>query len=203
MKIKKIICLIGLLLSAKCTTGQELSFTDTIKDYNFHRIFINATGKEVVGLWGIANIVAGGIGSFSAKQDEWKFFHEMNAGFGIVNTGMALKGIFNLRKQTVEKLNTNKAYQDYLHDKRKLIINISFDLVCASTGALLAQYGNTASHNQDMYKGFGRSMVIQGIFLAAMDNFLYAAHNKYNTRWLRIMDEIKFTGNGISIDHKF
>ena len=144
--------------------AQELNFRDTVKAYNKHRILTNASGALVLGGWGIANVAAGSAGYFAAKQDQWKYFHEMNAAWGLVNTGFAAYG---------------------------------------SIGAGLTSYAQNNSAHAAMYKGFGRSIVVQGVALLAYDNFMFAAHQKYNHRWLQIIDEVRYTGYGFTFNHRF
>ncbi len=80
---------------------------------------------------------------------------------------------------------------------------MGLDVVYVGVGAVLSHYGQTTSTNPAIYKGFGRSIVVQGVFLLAFDNIMYAAHQKYNSRWATIIAEISYTGYGLNYTHTF
>jgi len=196
-----VVVFLSVWLSQKCG-AQELHFRDTVKAYNKRRILTNASGALVLGGWGIANMATGGVGYFTAKQDEWKYFHEMNAAWGLVNTGFAAYGILRARKQA-EEPSIKDAYAHYRHDRRAYLISLGLDVVYVGVGAGLTSYAQNNSGNAAMYKGFGRSIVLQGVALLAYDNFMFAAHQKYNHKWLEIIDEVRFTGYSFTFNHRF
>ena len=162
---------------------------------------INYTGMRVLGAWGVANIAAGGAGYFIAKNDEWKYFHAMNASWGVVNTVLSLSGLHGCRKQAAQKTDAKKAFAAYKHDKKIYLINLGFDAAYTIGGVLLVEHGNNTTDNPELYKGFGKSIAIQGVFLMVFDDLMFAAHQKYNSRWAVILDEMRFTGMGFSYAH--
>lgn len=194
------------LLSASFTHAQTVlvSPKDSIRILNDKRIKINTTGMEVLGAWGIANIAEGGIGYFSAKQDTWKAFHEMNAIWGVINTGIAVAGFSGARRELEKKYNTNQSYDRYKATKKLFLINAGLDVVYIGIGAGLYEYSQSKSNkNPTVYDGFGKSFVLQGVFLLLFDNTMFALHNRSNSRWLQAMQEIQFTGKGIGFVHTF
>ena len=199
----KYLYFISLFLVSSCSYGQEISFGDTITAYNNKRMHVNKTGMEVLGSWGIANIVDGGIGYFTAKQDEWKYFHEMNALWGIVNTGIATLSLVNGRKEREENLNARQAYDVYKKSKKIYLVNGGLDLVYMAAGVVLTKYGQNTKTNSALFTGFGRSVVMQGAFLFIFDSFMYTTHGRYDGKWRRIIDEINVSTNGVGIRHTF
>lgn len=187
---------------APCCNGQ-INFSDTIREYNKQRIVTNVKGMNVLGAWGIANMAVGGIGYFTANDGEWKYFHGMNAAWGLVNTGIATYGLQRARKQAQQKVDMRKAYYDYRHDKNVILVNMGLDVVYIGAGAYLAQYATTDHNNPQLYRGFGRSLLLQGAFLLAFDNVLLLSHHKNSGHWATILDEMRFTGNGFSYVHTF
>ena len=158
---------------------------------------------EVLCTWGVANIADGGIGYFTAKQNEWKYFHEMNALWGVVNTSIAAISLNNGRKEMIERLNAQQSYDQYKASKKIYLINSGLDLLYMVTGLGLTKYGETTKNNPAIFSGFGKSIVMQGAFLFIFDNFMYTSHARYNNRWIRLMDEISVSNNGVSIRHTF
>lgn len=181
----------------------QMSFRDTIDTYNKQRIVTNIRGLNVLAGWGGANAVVGGIGSFTAKSEEWKAFHQVNAAYGIVNFGLAEYGLWRCIKQSREPLDIRKAWHAYKRDKRTIIVGLGVDVASMATGALLLEQAKKNPANAAALRGYGRAFLLQGAFLVAFDNILLAAHNKNSGPWATILEEMRFTGNGISYVHTF
>ncbi len=199
MNLKRTAFFLLLSIFALSTYGPEISFKDTVRNYDRARILINARGALVRGGWGIANIATGGVGYFAAKDDQWKYFHEMNAASGIVNAGIASLGYLRAMHQARQKFVMQDAYSNYRKDKRTQIVYVGADVVVMGAGAALVNYSKTDKTNPALTKGFGNSLLLQGIVLLAYDNLMLAIHQRYNGRWVRIMDEMRVTGTGVSI----
>ncbi|WP_133162522.1 DUF6992 family protein [Flavipsychrobacter stenotrophus] len=181
----------------------QMNLRDTVKEYNKQRLIINLKGMQVLTGWGIANTAVGAAGYFAAKDDQWKYFHGMNAAWGIVNTGIAAYGFSRIKNQARERVDFNKAYNHYKQDKKVLLVNMGLDVAYIAGGYYLMNLGTTDHNNPQLYLGFGRSIMIQGAFLLAFDNILLLSHNKYSGHWATILDEMRFTGNGFSYVHTF
>jgi len=181
--------------------AQEISFRDTVAAYNASRLKINKTGMDVLGAWGLANVAAGGVGYFTAKQDEWKYFHAMNALWGLTNTGIAALGLAGARKEMDAKLNANQSYDRYRANKRLYLVNAALDVVYIATGVGLAAYSTTAKNNVALFRGFGKSIALQGVFLLIFDNCMFAAHQRYNSKWFRLMNEIRVSNTSVAFNY--
>jgi hypothetical protein len=184
-----------------CTA--QMNLRDTVKEYNKQRLLINLKGMQALAGWGIANAALGTAGYYAAKDDQWKYFHGMNAAWGIVNTGIAAYGFTRISKQAREKVDLNKAYRHYRQDKNVLLVNMGLDAVYIASGYYLMELSNTDHNNPQQLRGFGRSLMIQGVFLLAFDNIMLLSHNKYSGHWATILDEVRFTGSGFSYVHTF
>jgi hypothetical protein len=200
---KIVLLLIALSIAFQPVKGQPLSFKDTVAAYSAHRIHTNKKGMIVLGSWGIANIAGSGYGYFSATKNEWKYFHEMNVLWGVVNAGIAGFGLSGVRKDMNTKHNYEQSYDRFQANKKTYLINAGLDVLYIGAGIGMYEYGASATTNGDMFKGFGRSFIIQGVFLLLFDDVMYASHMRYDTRWFRIMSEIRVTNNGIGFSHTF
>lgn len=183
--------------------GQELSFSDSVKKYNDQRIAINKTGLEVQGAWGIANIAAGSIGYFGAKDGEGKYFSEMNGIFGLLNTGLSVAGLNMVKKQLTQKITYGESYNRYCTDKKIYLIGAGIDVIFIGAGFGLSAYGSSAKSSADVYTGFGKSLALQGVFLLLFDNIMLLEHNRNTNKWYRIMDELHFTNNRVGFNYSF
>ena len=203
MQIKHLFFILCLFTMVSYSRGQELSFSDSIKKYNDQRIAINKTGLEVQGAWGLANIAAGSIGYFGAKEGEGKYFSEMNGIFGILNTGVSLTGLHMVKKQLAQKFTYAESYNWYCTDKKIYLIGAGIDIIYISAGFGLAAYGLSAKSSADVYTGFGKSLALQGVFLLLFDNIMLLEHGRNTNKWYRIMDELRFTHNGVGFNYSF
>ena len=192
-----------LLLLCLNTGAQEVSFKDSVTLYNRERIATNKRGMTVLAGMGLASMAAGGVGYFSAQQDEWKHFHEMNVLWGAVNTGIAVMGLRGVRKEISAGYNYKQAYDRYRSNKKLYLINAGLDVLYIAGGIALNEYGHSTTKDQAMYLGFGRSVAIQGIALLLFDNIMFASHHRKNSKWQILMYDIRFTGNGIGFVHNF
>jgi hypothetical protein len=198
-----LIVVVVLVAFPRSLRAQELSFKDTIAAYNSQRIHTNKKGMLVLGSWGIANVAAGGLGYFTAKTGEWRYFHEMNALWGVVNAGIAGVGFAGARKELSAHLNYRQSYDRYLSNKKLYLVNACLDVVYIGTGVGLASYGSSAKSNAEICKGFGKSLVLQGVFLLLFDNVMFASHARNNARWFQIISEIRVSNAGVGVVHPF
>jgi hypothetical protein len=201
LKIKSLVVLLCIVFAR--AHAQEISFKDSVTAYNLHRIQTNKRGMKVLGAWGILNIAAGGAGYFAAKNEELKYFSEMNVLWGVVNTGIAVMGMAGVKKEMAAKLNYQQSYDRYRANKKLYLINAGLDVVYIGTGVALNEYGKTATNDKAIYQGFGKSITVQGVFLLLFDNVMFASHLRYNSKWYLLMNELRFTGNGVGFVHSF
>lgn len=202
MRFTHLLIILIIFFAAPACTAQ-MNVRDTVREYDKQRLLINLKGMKVLGGWGIGNMAIGGIGYFTAKNDEWKYFHGMNAAWGLINTGIAGYGMARVKMQAQEKLDLNKAYRNYRKDRRILLINMGLDVAYIAAGYYMMDLSSRDHNNPQQLRGFGRSVLIQGAFLLAFDNIMLLSHNKYSGPWATILDEMRFTGSGFSYVHTF
>jgi len=176
---------------------------DTIYKYHNARIATNIKAMNVLGSWGLANIAGGTTGYLLSPHQDTKYFHQMNVGWGLVNTGIAAYGLRKCKQEALARTGSDQAYQYYKNNKKTLLINIGLDAAYIGTGFYLLQKAQKPSDQQDAYRGYGTSIILQGTCLLVFDNFLLSAHLKNNNAWRTIMHEIHFTGAGFSYVHTF
>lgn len=201
MLLKKYWFTIACLCSCLATHAQEIIFKDTIAAYNLQRLRIDKRGEIVQCVWGVAGIATGIVGYNAAAQDEWKYFHASNVALGALNLGY---NGFRLI-QTTHALKTapdyREAYNNYVTAKRYYLYDAGFNLALITSGIIMYEYGTAGKTKHAGFTGVGRSFAIQGLFRLACDNILFAAHQRYNLKWINLLDEIRVTSGSIGIDH--
>ena len=170
--------------------------TDEMKSLNLQRINTNRAGMTVLTGWGAANTVAGIAGYLIADSKEWRAFHGMNAIWGITNAGIGLMGLAGVRKEMKMESNCSDMLQRYESTKRLFLINGGLDFFYIGTGVFLKEHAKTQT-NPTLWRGFGNSILIQGIFLLLFDGTMYAAHQGKNKKWYKALNGLCVSGKGI------
>lgn len=168
---------------------------------NTLRIKTNHTGMKILGAWGAANIVGGVTGALVATDKEWQSFHTMNALWGAVNLGIAGMGYLGARKEAKESMACGTMLNRYESGKRMFLLNAGLDVVYITSGAALVGYADDMN-NPAEWRGFGKSIMMQGVFLFIFDGTMFALHQHQNKNWYKLLDGICVTGNGVGLNIK-
>lgn len=169
-----------------------------MKSLNTTRITTNKTGMKVLTGWGAVNMVAGGIGYFTANTQEWKAFHGMNAIWGVTNAGIGLMGLRGTRKEMAMNMSCADMAGRYEGNKRLFLINGGLDFLYIGTAVFMKEHSKTRP-NPAVWRGFGNSILIQGAFLLAFDGTMFAVHQSQNKKWHQLMDRICVSGNTVGL----
>lgn len=191
-----------LILFSTLTFTAFAQSQNNLTDLNDQRIQTNKTGMTVLGGWAAANIVSGTAGYFIAQDEEWKAFHGMNAMWNVVNGVIAYSGYRGALKEQGKKLSGADAYSRYESNKRLFLLNAGLDIAYIGSGLLLNAYAGDFN-NPAEWRGFGKSVALQGVFLLLFDGTMYAVHQSRNKSWYKILSGVSFTGNGIGYNYRF
>ncbi|MEM8965126.1 MAG: hypothetical protein AAGE93_01830 [Bacteroidota bacterium] len=165
----------ALATSIQAQQNISLTFDQRLKQLK------TAQGK-ILALWAGINLMTGGILSFTAEH--WFFyFHAMNASWGLVNLGVAAfiyfhhNDIFNQPQTMLEQLSRQR------HAENMLFLNIGLDVAFVVSGIALYQRGlATGIAYPELWKGFGISVAMQGIYLLIQDLIFRFLHAKNRQR---------------------
>ena len=171
--------------------------TAIFSQLNVQRIHTDMTGMRVLGGWGLLHTVAGIAGTVAADQDDWKHFHQMNAAWGVVNLGIAGLGYLGARRELRKQYSPAQALHRYEATKRLYLLNAGLDGLYISTGVFLSEHAKHAGSNADLYRGFGKSLILQGAGLLVFDVTMFMAHHHKDKGWYRALQGLSVTGNGI------
>ena len=178
--------------------GGAISFRDTIAAYHQERILVNANGAILLGTGGLINTAAGTIGAIAATQPDTRYFYQTGIAFGLVQTAFSGYWLLQCRHQSKTHYGSTQAYNLYSGNKNHLLATMGISALTAGYGAYLTSKAKTAGDQQDLYRGAGTAMALQGVFMLLFSNITYAKHQKSDKKWQRIMSEMQFTGNGFS-----
>lgn len=192
----KRITIFFLLLLAACSAFSQNELTQ----FNNERVSITRKGMMVLGGWGAANTIAGAIGLATA-DGETKYFHQMNLIWGVANFAIAGAGYFGARKRNTN-LSVSQSVKQQSGIEKTFLINGGLDLVYITAGLYCLEKGNTAS-NRDRYKGYGKSLLLQGGGLLLFDAVMYFTHVTHGKALYKMLDKVQFSGNSAAILWRF
>ncbi|MBS1773647.1 MAG: hypothetical protein JST82_12375 [Bacteroidetes bacterium] len=197
--MKQLIVLICLVIVSQYASAQNNLSFDSL---NKTRVKTNKIGMLHLGGWGTINVIAGGIGYFTANDKEWKSFHGMNAIWGATNALIAFGGFSGAKKEAGQLLSCDKALARYESNKRLFLINAGLDVLYIGTGVTLNAYADNFN-DPAMWHGFGKSIALQGIALLIFDGTMYTLHSRHNKQWYKLLQGVCVTGNGVGLNYNF
>jgi hypothetical protein len=164
---------------------------NTFQDFNFVRIDYNQKGMLILGFWAISNIIWGGIGMTKA-QGQSKGFHEMNFYWNLVNLLIASIGYWQAQQEVLD-LNIWQTIENQQSITKILWLNFGLDLGYIACGFFLIERGLRKTKLRLV--GFGKSIVIQGLFLLIFDGILVGFHEVHGRALSDILPLISLISN--------
>lgn len=189
--MKQLFLLLCMLLHALISPAQENTF---LYQQNKERINSTKTAMLVLGGWGVANIATGLIGN-STAGGEAKYFHQMNAVWGVVNLGIATASYFGNRKLNPGKYNWQGSVQEQHKIEKIFLVNGALDLAYMAGGLYLREHGKRKLYGtgHDRGKGYGNSFILQGAFLLLFDGINFTLHHTHGKKLFQRFDELQLS----------
>ena len=189
--MKTAILLLVFLIVSQCLLSQENN-----KAFNEERINMTKNGMLVLGAWGTANLISGSIG-MARSSGETKYFHQMNLIWGAVNLSIALPSYLQIKKEA-SNLSIAETFKQQSHIEKLFLFNAGLDLVYISGGFYCLAKGENDSR-QNLYRGYGKSLLIQGGGLLLFDAVMYFSHNHHGKKLYSLLSKVQFNGNNVGL----
>lgn len=187
--MKPVIIFIAFVLLVATVYGQP-----QLQDFNQQRIKITKTGMVILGSWGAANMAVGAIGLATA-DGEAKYFHQMNLLWGAANFAIALPAYFGQRKAKKD-IPFAQSIKEQSKIEKTFLINGGLDLVYITAGVYCLEKAKNTS-NKDRYRGYGKSLFVQGGGLLLFDCIMYFTHLDHGKQLYNILNKLEFSGNSV------
>ena len=173
--MKKTLLFAGLLLS-QSIFGQVTHFQKEFNSINEHLML-------GLGSYALANFAISGVAYFTSEDESSKRFHEMNVMWNTVNMGLALPGYIKARRggQPMTRAEMLKAQKK---TESIFLINDVLDLGYIATGIWMREVAPNQLDQEDLFKGYGNSLILQGSFLLAFDAVAYYIHQNHGKKLL-------------------
>jgi len=167
-----------------------------LQQFNTERTDITRTSMLVLGSWGTANIIVGAIGQ-SSSNSETKYFHQMNLIWGTVNFAIAAPTYFSLNRKS-QNLSLAESVKQQSIIEKTFLFNAGLDLVYMTSGLYCLEKGNDDSKH-DLYKGYGKSLLVQGGGLLLFDIIMYLTNIHHGKKLYKILSSVQVSGNSIGL----
>jgi hypothetical protein len=176
--------------------AQEIS---GLYQFNQTRLDYNQTGMLILGSWAVGNMVWGGIGARQAVG-EVKAFHQMNLYWNTVNLAIAGFGYWQATKEVpgTEFWATLEAQHGI---EKVLLFNTALDLGYIGGGLYLKEGGLRTDNSRLV--GFGKSVMLQGVFLMAFDAVMVGFHQAHAGELPGLIQNLSFGPAGVSFRMTF
>ncbi|WP_020403391.1 DUF6992 family protein [Gracilimonas tropica] len=154
-------------------------------------------GMILLGSWATLNILSGSAGYFLSENDS-KYFHQMNAGWNLVNLGISGFALYSISQMDISTLSYSKSVTELKNLDKILLFNAGLDIGYMATGAWLWDRG--IRKDSQRLKGYGKSLILQGGFLFAFDLVLYLIHSPLTNNLIQLSDQFELTASGFRIN---
>ncbi len=185
---------------------QQLSAQTTLIDWNRSRLQRTERSMWVLGGWAAANLAVGAIGMSRAKG-EARAFHQMNLGWGAINLGLAASGLWTAMHSDPAALDGWAGYEALQSTQRIFLFNAGLDVGYIMAGCWMQERSKNATKHAERWRGFGRSIVLQGAFLFVFDLGAYFYHQPLAAQFRKMVPienvRIGMTTDGVGLRWKF
>lgn len=154
-------------------------------------------GMIFLGSWAGLNIISGSAGYFLSENDT-KYFHQMNAGWNLVNLGISGFALYSISQMDATSLSYAEGVTELQNLDKILLFNAGLDVGYMATGAWIWERG--LRKDSDRMVGYGKSLLVQGGFLLAFDLALYLLHSPITNDSINASDGFELTASGFRIN---
>ncbi|MFD2246430.1 DUF6992 family protein [Pontibacter ruber] len=161
--MRKYLCLLPLLLSGFAASAQG----NALLTFNLRQAETLRIGMLVLGLWAILNIVVGSFKLTKTSRSK-RFFHQMNIYWNIVNLCIAGASLYFLMSEDVTIRTLAESVRMHASYKKILYLAIGLDAAFIMLGSYLVERSRNSPKIEQL-QGWGRSIVMQGVFLLILD----------------------------------
>lgn len=194
----KNILFLSLFLSISTTIfSQNL----TLPNFNQERLDLNRKGMTVLGSWAGANLITNGILLSNASGSD-KAFYQMNIYWNVVNGALAGLGLLQKSKNQAN-MSAFQTLEEQSSTEKIFLLNTGLDVAYVVGGVYLLEKSKNSNSDQDMLKGYGQSVILQGGFLLLFDGIMYAVHRSHLKKGRVIFENLTFTGNSVGLNIRF
>jgi hypothetical protein len=156
-----------------------------------------------LGTWAVGNIALGSVLAARSKNAENKAFHQMNAGWNLVNLAIAGFGYYSSQQSVPTDLTAWVLLEKNYGLQKTFLFNAGLDIGYMAGGALLMERSKNTIKNPERLRGFGKSVILQGGFLFVFDVAHFFVIKADNQALKNIFEKVSLSTNGFSFQTNF
>lgn len=176
--------------------------TAALTDFNQNRLQKQKVSMMVLGGWAVGNIALGATLA-SQRSGESRYFHGMNAGWNLVNLGLATAGYIAATKGDPAALSLYESINEQHKVQKIFLFNAGLDVGYMLGGAYLMERSKRTEDRPERLRGFGKSILLQGGFLFVFDLAAYLWQANGNSDLQPLLQGLSFTGDGVGFRYQF
>ena len=194
-------------LFAITALAQESSLSEQeITQINQDRLTLQKQGMYVLGGWALANFAYSGASLQGATGSTLRF-HQMNILWNTVNAGLAGAGLYAAITGETEGYTTLSTWNEYRKTEKILLLNTGLDAAYIMSGIYLLEKAKTDEGRANRWKGYGRSLILQGSFLMLFDTGLFYLTNRQANRHIKLDNSgqaaLHIRPGGLTLSYRF
>ena len=166
---------------------ESIPLEESLELANQERALRTQRAMGVLFGWSLLNMGVGTAGYFLTDGPE-RYFHQMNAGWNVVNAAIAAMGWRNARRESAADFGLRETIEEAYFLERVLLLNIGLNVGYMATGAYLRERGLRL--DDERLQGWGPSLLVQGGFLLLFDSTLFALQRRGTSQ---IMDHLSLS----------
>lgn len=152
-----------------CTSTLLWAQNDSLLQFNEERLYLNEVAMIILGSWAIANMLVNGFLLRQKTNASTAHFYKMNIFWNIVNLGLAIPGFRSAIITLPESLGLIDTLSAFYEMSQILLLNAGLDVAYITGGFLLLEMAKRGTKKQEMFKGYGKALLLQGGFLLVFD----------------------------------
>lgn len=188
--IQKVLNILKVVAFSLLVADLEAQDTINVEKLAEQKHQLNKRGMVFLTSWASVNIASGSGAYFTSSYEE-KCFYAMNSGWGVVNLAIALPSLLSKPKKYTT---TQQLSYDLKKTEKIFLINAGLDLLYIGAGIGALEFGNNRQNHQDkeMYRGFGKSFILQGSTLLLFDGYMYQMNKKLRKKVTMTHQQVAF-----------
>lgn len=191
--MKKLVLTTFLLITVLAAANAQ-----DMQDFYTLSVQYNRTGMYVLGGWAVSNLLTGAYG-WTTQTGSTKYFHQMNTMWNVVNLSIAGLALHNFATTDISILAAGDMFQKHMTFEKLFLINAGLDIVYMGAGGLLIHRAGKSEKNSLRYKGYGRSVIMQGAFLFAFDLVMYFVQSRHRLNFNPVIENLTVRPGEISL----
>ena len=200
--MRKLILLAGAALLATAYRARAQSSSSSLAQFNQNQQRITKTGMLSLGGWAVGNFVVSGL-SLNRPKDDRYYFHQMNVLWNTVNVTLAGLGYWRAARKDVDNVSLTKTIKSHHRLRQTLLFNAGLDVTYVAGGFYLLERAKNDEAEETRWRGYGRSLILQGSFLLAFDAVLYLVIRSQSEALDTIVNQLTVRPGGLGFVHRF